>query len=224
MKNLFKLKTLLFLAIFIVIIGSIGTAFYFYQQYQTIKKNPDMISKEEVKTVTSSISRFMELPTDEEPTLATVTDAEKLKSQDFFKKALNGDRVLIYTKAQKAILYRPSTDRVIEFAPLSLGAQTQADQGNVQTEKIKVAIYNGTSTVGLTTEYEKKLASITGLVVAAKANAAKNDYTKTSVIDLTGKNQAMANQIAQLFGGNVADKLPDGETKPQADILIIAGK
>lgn len=224
MKNLFKLKTLLFLAIFILLIGSIGTAFYFYQQYQTIKKNPDMISKEEVKTVTSSISRFMELPTDEEPTLATVTDAEKLKSQDFFKKALNGDRVLIYTKAQKAILYRPSTDRVIEFAPLSLGAQTQADQGNVQTEKIKVAIYNGTSTVGLTTEYEKKLASITGLVVAAKANAAKNDYTKTSVIDLTGKNLDMANQIAKLLGGNISDKLPEGEASPQADILIIAGK
>lgn len=123
MRKIPRRKTLFLLAVLLVVSGSLISTFYFYQKYQQIKNNPQAIAKEEIASVTDVIARFMDLPADEEPTLATVTDQEVLKDQNFFKNAQNGDKVLIYTKAHKAILYRPSTGRVIEFASLTFGAE-----------------------------------------------------------------------------------------------------
>lgn len=224
MGKILNKKAISFFVLLLVVGGSLAAAGYFYYQYQKVKKDPNLIATEEVKLVTGSIKRFMELPNDEDPTLATVTDQAKLKDQDFFKNSLNGDKVLIYTKAHKAILYRPSTNRVIEFAPLTFGAESQASQSGVQAQPVKVAIYNGTKVIGLSNEYANKLAGVSSLSVVSKTNAVKSDYTKTMVFNLSGNNQALVTQVAQLVGGEIVDKLPDGETKPQADILIIAGK
>jgi hypothetical protein len=89
-----------------------------------------MVVQTESKTVISAISKFMVLPSDEEPTLSTVTDKDKLKEQYFFKNFEDGDKILIYTKAKKAILYRPSINKIIEFAPLILGVS-----GSTQTQQ-----------------------------------------------------------------------------------------
>ena len=219
MRNFLNIKIMFFSFLMLVFVGSLVTAGYFYREYKRVKENPDLVSKEEVRSITSSIGRFMELPQGEEPTLATVTDIEKLKDQEFFKSAVNGDKVLIYTQARKAILYRPSTEKIIEFAPLVIGTQNQE-----QAELVTIAIYNGTKTVGRASEYEEKLVQIGGLSVIDKINAAKNDYTKTFVIDVSGKNQDTAQKISQTLEGEILDQVPDGETKPQADILIIVGE
>src|SRR5688572_19531025 len=62
-----------------------------------------------------TISRHLAVPK-EEPTVATVNDAVKLNSQEFFKDAQNGDKVFIFPKANRALIYRPSTQKVIEYA------------------------------------------------------------------------------------------------------------
>ena len=117
--------------IFLLVLISLGAAGYFYKQYEDIKNNPNKVSNDEVKSITSAVGKFMDLPTDETPTLATVTDKDKLKDQDFFKKSENGDKILIYANAKKAILYRPSNGKVIEFAPLLIG---DGSQGATPTE------------------------------------------------------------------------------------------
>jgi len=222
MKEEFKRK--FSLAVLLVVLGSLTTAGYFYREYQRVKNDPDSIFKEEVESVTKSIEKFMELPDGEEPTLATITDIDKLKDQDFFKNAQNGDKVLIYTQAGKAILYRPSINKVIEFAPLVIGPQDGVNSQSQQTEPSTVAIYNGTPVGGLTNDYEEKLTQITGLSVTEKTNAAKNDYTQTYVIDISGENGALVQKINQLVEGEILNSIPEGETQPQADILIIVGK
>ena len=65
----------------------------------------------------------MLLPQNETPTLATVSDLHALEGQAFFKNAKEGDKVLMYLRSQRAILYRPSIDRIIEVGPITGAAQ-----------------------------------------------------------------------------------------------------
>ena len=211
-------KIVLWSAIFLIVISSLATAVYFYWMYQKLKNSSQATATNEVKTITQTISRFMDLPVGEMPSLATITDEKKLKDQEFFKKAKNGDKVLIYANARKAILYRPSSGRVIEFAPLAVEANAKP----IATQ-IPVALYNGSSKIGLTNTTETKLKTLTELSVIAKENAKKKDYKNTLVIDLTGSNTDLVQKIATLLNGEVST-LPNGEKKPESEILIIVAK
>lgn len=76
-------------------------------------------TSEETAQLISNVSALMLLPADEQPTVATVTNLDSLKDQVFFKNARIGDRVLMYPKNKKAILYSPTENRIIEVAPIT---------------------------------------------------------------------------------------------------------
>lgn len=73
----------------------------------------------EIENVLMSVGKLIRLPEDEVPTVATVSEPEKLKDQSFFAHATVGDKVLIYTKARKAYLYNPRDNILIEVAPIN---------------------------------------------------------------------------------------------------------
>lgn len=85
-----------------------------------------IIHKPGVLTPEEKVGKLLTLPTDEQPTVATVQDKEKLKDQPFFKDAQNGDKLLIYTKAQKAIIYREEGNKLINVGPVTLDTQAPA--------------------------------------------------------------------------------------------------
>lgn len=85
----------------------------------------DTSAEDEAAQLKEEIGQFLELPQNEEPTVVTVVDADKVRNQSFFKNAQNGDKVLLYATSGKAILYRPSTKKVIEVAPINLGNNQQ---------------------------------------------------------------------------------------------------
>ena len=117
-----KMNLVVFAVFGLIIASLVGVSGYYYMQYKNTKallSDPSKMANEEVKKIVDKVGMFMALPTDEEATLATVLDVEKLKEQPFFAKAAVGDKVIIYTKAGKAILYRPSTNKIIEAMPLS---------------------------------------------------------------------------------------------------------
>ncbi len=76
-------------------------------------------SEAELRAVVSDVSDLMLLPSDETPTLATVSDMHALEGQEFFKKAQEGDKVLMYLRSRRAIIYRPSIDKIIEVGPIT---------------------------------------------------------------------------------------------------------
>ena len=119
------------LAVIILALG-FGT-FYFYNKYQEIKKNPDIVAKEETAELKEKVGTLMVLPSNEEPTVATITDVSKLQEQDFFKDAKNGDKLLAYVENKKAILYRPSTNKIINVAPIYISTESTDD--NVEEEE-----------------------------------------------------------------------------------------
>lgn len=80
----------------------------------------------EVNALIAQVGKLIALPTDETPTVATVTDASKIKDQPFFANAQNGDKVLIYQKAAQAILYRPSTNKIIQVGAVNINNQAVA--------------------------------------------------------------------------------------------------
>ncbi len=112
----------------IAIISFFSLAYYFDS------RDPNVIAQKEIGSITKKIGKFMELPEGEEPTLATVSDREKIKDQLFFAKAENGDKVLVYPIAKKAILYRPSTGKIIEVANLTSGNRTEPPVESPATE------------------------------------------------------------------------------------------
>jgi uncharacterized protein YneF (UPF0154 family) len=118
-----KANVLLTVAILLLLAGGAGGTYYFYDKYQTaqnILDNPDIAAQEEVRLLTEKLGKLIVLPEDEEPTVATVLDKAGLQDQPFFQKAENGDRVVIYTKAAQAILYRPSENKIIAVAPITI--------------------------------------------------------------------------------------------------------
>lgn len=84
-------------------------------------KSPSGQGLTETQRLVNKVSLLVDLPQGETPTIASVNDASKLKNQAFFASAKDGDKVLIYSKAGKAVLYRPSTNRVIEYSTVNLG-------------------------------------------------------------------------------------------------------
>ncbi len=119
-----KKSYLLFYALFGLFVLAVLGMGYFYMQYNALK-NPTKTQEKELQSAIKKISNLMVLPTDETPTLATVSDPDKLKDQAFFAKAQKGDKVLIYAKAKKAILYSVSMNKILEVAPFSVSNSSQ---------------------------------------------------------------------------------------------------
>jgi len=238
-KRLTPQRITIFALLGVVLVALFATSVYFFIQYQNsqkLLKDPKEAAKEDTKVLLAKVGMVMALPSDEVPTIATVSDKSKLSEQAFFLKAENGDKILIYSNARRAILYRPSLNKIIDVTSVTINGPelgettTPAPSGAVSPAPavaqatVRIALYNGTSTNGLTTKVEASLMSLSSIksTVVAKANAT-GDYTESVVIDLTGKNKASATQLASFVKGKVVS-LPKDEAKPDnADILIILG-
>jgi hypothetical protein len=125
-----KIKHILFVLILLVVIVSIGFAVNFYLKAQKLESEVQASAVNEVQKIVAEVGKLIVLPKNEEPTVATISDVEKLRGQPFFANARNGDKVLIYTKAQKAILYDPTQNIIVEVAPLNSG--TSANTAKTQ--------------------------------------------------------------------------------------------
>ena len=111
--------------VLLIVAAAVALQLYFKTRSEThVDSSASVVeaNKLELTNLVELVGKLIILPTGEEPTLATVSDPEKLKDQAFFKNAVLGDKVLIYAAAKKAILYSPSRGKIIEVAPVNLNA------------------------------------------------------------------------------------------------------
>jgi hypothetical protein len=102
----------LLVLIFVVLSG------FMYIQYHDAKQKlqTNDVAKTNQQTL-AKLEKVIVLPAGQTPTFATVKDVTALKKQsNFFNGAQNGDKLIVYTKENKALLYRPSTNRIINFS------------------------------------------------------------------------------------------------------------
>ena len=117
------LKLLIPWLLFLASLAAIGYLWFYkvVPLQAQLSQEASQPAQDEVTTIVNEVGKLIVLPTDETPTVATVTDLSKLAGQPFFANAKIGDKVLIYTQAQKAILYDPVANKIIELAPFSAG-------------------------------------------------------------------------------------------------------
>lgn len=117
------------IVLLIVIVLLISGGFVYYNNQKKLQDTQETISLSEQREkenteLIEKVGKLMLLPENEQPTIATVSDKSQLSSQPFFDKAQDGDKVLVYANAKKAILYRPSTNQIIEVAPVNITSPT----------------------------------------------------------------------------------------------------
>jgi hypothetical protein len=231
----------------VCVLALVGLAGYFYNQYRIAQKrlnNPQQAVADDVKALTATVGKLIVLPA-EDPTVATVADVDKLKNQRFFTNALNGDKVLIFNNAKKAILYRPSINKIVEIMPINIEVSptpvAHAPAGQVAgttaasvtpvpptptpvPQPLTFAIRNGTTVTGLAKRYEAEVKSrIPTASVTSSDNAKRRDYAKTVVVGLSQTGLAQATTVAGVLGVT-SGTLPTGEDSPAgADFLVIIG-
>lgn len=110
------------IAVMVVIVLALGTAFYYWNEAQTAKSStPEAVAaknQEESARVIESLSLILYTESEDEPTVARIEDPEVLKNanQDFYKNAQTGDYLVLYPN--RAIIYRETEKQVINVAPI----------------------------------------------------------------------------------------------------------
>ena len=242
---------LFFSGLIIFVLALVGTvsSVYFYNKYKSTEqkvREASIVSQEDVQALVAKVGKLIKLPEGELPTVATVTDVEKLKDQPFFARAKVGDKVLLYTQAKKAILYDPVDNLIVEVGPLIIPTLTPAiatatesgslafsDVEGVQTknvspsparQSVNVAVLNGTTTGSVLDKFiddlEKNAANAE---IVSKGNAANRNYAKTIIIDISGNKKGEMENLAGVAKAEIS-ALPSNEQAPDnADFLIILG-
>jgi heme/copper-type cytochrome/quinol oxidase subunit 2 len=210
-KKTGKVNIIISIALVIIAIALAALTFYFFRQYQNIKKNPNQVAQAEIDAVVANVGRIIDLPKDETPTLATVQDKDKLKDQPFFAMAENGDKILIYTKAKKAIIYRSKENKLVNVGPIVIDPKTLPQLAIVDA---------GGDVNGVVKKISDKFADNVSIASSATAKS-KNSVKQITVLDITGKSGELASQIASEIGGTVSNTYPAGETVPDGANIVI---
>lgn len=229
-------KIVITIAILFFIILSVA-GYFLYNHLKPVQAQDELTPQ----ALIESVSKIAELP-NEQPTIATVTDKEKLVHFSFFSQAQLGDKVLIFNEAKKAYLYRPATDKIVEVGPIIISEAeesatpvatneivntseivSEATVAAVQIEPATITLLNGTKGKGVAAKAQKDLEGDESLNIEVKTKGnSKKDYEKTQLYYVNADFEQTAKQIAQLLNAEIID-LPAGEATPKTDIVVFLG-
>ncbi len=215
----------------LVLAGSLIKLYVNYQDLKTAKDNMEkasQVAKVDPATLDDQalfefLSQRAELPSGTSA-IATVKDVESLRQKDpFFAKAANGDKIIQFDR--EALLYRPTTDKIVRLGPSndsstasSTANTTATGAGTDTTAKISVEVRNGTQIAGLASKWKSKLNAGTLYIVDKVGNASKDTYTQAYLVNLKGKD---VSALEKDLGVTAVTTLPEGEAASSQDVLII---
>ena len=232
----------------LLLFGTISTTIYIQyletkSELSEFKSDPDVLAFKENNDLIDIVGRHVLIPTNIEPTIATVRDSEKLKQQPFFANVENGDKVIIFPTLERAIVYRPAIDKIIEAAPVNItdleqtvnnnqeaaeNSQVLGDSSITEAEQVipaKIVVLNGTRIPGLaakTAELIEEYFDKNEIEIIEVTNA-EEAYDESTIYSRT-VNEELLSKILEFIGGKVSNDLPEIEKDYSTDITIIVGK
>ena len=82
------------------------------------------LSVEETNKVLGRVGQLLVVPEGTIPLVATIINVEELQAQQaFYQSAQNGDILIIYPSTQKAVIYNPRDDILVNVGPVILDQQ-----------------------------------------------------------------------------------------------------
>lgn len=248
------LKKMIMAVLFVAL--AIGGSFLLWQNYQLRARASDVeanseqqeLNEEEVQVLLNKVAEHIVLPAEEEPTIATIVDAEKLsQEQAFYSDVIDGDKVLIYMNAQKAIIYRESEDKLVNVGPIYTNQQANKEQENIDNnqeeildedaneeneevieqseESLTIEIRNGSRTAGVAGNMQTELSVYDEFDVIDIGDAKVKSYEELYLIDLTeGNKEAQLQALADELAVEPIKEIPAGESESEAEVLIIIGE
>jgi hypothetical protein len=138
-----KKRRLINIIIILIAIIAIGFGGFFYYKLHKMQRSyvenqkqqkAEQALKDKNDLITN-VGKLYLFPIDEMPTIATVSDPGLVKTQNFFTNPEAGDKVLIFTNSTKAVLYRPSINKIIDIVSVSSGSFINIDNSNIPNKK-----------------------------------------------------------------------------------------
>jgi len=206
-----------YLWLFVALLVGLAIGIWQYQKMSSANQPPaDNSVVKQANTeaeVIAAVGRLMILP-QEKPAVAVITEVEKIKPvQPFFVDASNGDRILVYK--DKAIIYNPKLNKIINVGPISLIKSNDEING-----PWKLEIRNGSSTKGAAAKLADTLAADKTLEIVSVSNAAHNEYQGNVLINLSGRD---VTNLAEKLSVSATTSLPEAEASTSAELLLIIG-
>lgn len=116
--------------IVVVVLAIVGK--YAYAKYVSSPEYQKEAAVKEQKSLLEEVGKVMLLP-EEEPAIFVVNDPVQLTSQQlFFKGAEKGDKLMVFQKAGKAVLYSTNRHMIINVGPVTFD-QANANPGVQQS-------------------------------------------------------------------------------------------
>ena len=92
------------------------------------KMTPEQEAKAKAEAVAllAELGQYMIVPKGEEPAIFDVQDPAVLaKEQPFFAEAQKGDKLFVFSKSQKAVVYSPSRKIIVNVGPVTFDKNAQ---------------------------------------------------------------------------------------------------
>lgn len=197
------------MAVVIVSLALAGFFFYKYQDVNSKYKEVTQSDEDRTRQTVAKVSKLYNIPSfeEEQPVIYKVNEPEQVKNNPFFKDAAKDDILLPYPKADIAILYRPSENKIINVQPYK---QAFASEVNV------AIIAQNSKQQSIEDSLKSKFSNI---VVSSKSEP-KTMVSGGIIVDVTGSESEAAKTLASLLGYTVST-LPAGESAPEGAKLII---
>ncbi len=121
-KKILKIAAIIIVAFLVLLLAS-GIAVMLKNISQP--KNIFPVEKSSEETAVSRAAKHLLLPEEKPVIIEIKNSADLAKEQAFYAGARDGDILLIYAAAKKAVIYSPARDMIINVGPIYAGQKTE---------------------------------------------------------------------------------------------------